>query len=74
VTTNLPTPAKVNKVVTAMSTINLDGTYVFPSIVEIDGLTLTPSKTGFYLRKVNVSSISYTILGTLLSGKLFEAR
>jgi 8-oxo-dGTP pyrophosphatase MutT (NUDIX family) len=41
---NLRIPAKVSQAVTAQSTINHIGTYVVPSNVEIDGLTLTPSK------------------------------
>jgi ADP-ribose pyrophosphatase YjhB (NUDIX family) len=45
VTANLRTPAKVNKAATAQSTINPDGSYVIPSTIDIDGLTLTPSKT-----------------------------
>jgi hypothetical protein len=32
--------------VTALSTINPDGYYIVPSTIDIDGLTLTPSKTG----------------------------
>jgi hypothetical protein len=40
-TFDLQTPAKINQAVTAQSDINRDGSYVVPSIVDIDGLTLT---------------------------------
>jgi hypothetical protein len=46
VSANLRTPAKVDQAVTAQSTIYPNGTYVEPFSVEIDGLILTPSKTG----------------------------
>jgi 8-oxo-dGTP pyrophosphatase MutT (NUDIX family) len=42
VTAKLRTPAKVCQAVTAKSTIHLDGIYVVPLIVAIDGLALTP--------------------------------
>jgi 8-oxo-dGTP pyrophosphatase MutT (NUDIX family) len=47
VTPSLRTPPKVSQVVvTSQSTINPDGTCVVPIMIDIDGLYLTPSKTG----------------------------
>jgi ADP-ribose pyrophosphatase YjhB (NUDIX family) len=46
VTANLRTLAKVLKVVTAKSTINLDGTYVVLESIDIDRLSLTATKIG----------------------------
>jgi ADP-ribose pyrophosphatase YjhB (NUDIX family) len=40
VTTILHTPPKVSQAVTAQSTITPDGSYVVPSTIDIDGLTL----------------------------------
>jgi 8-oxo-dGTP pyrophosphatase MutT (NUDIX family) len=45
-TSHLRTPAHVEQAVTAKSTINPDGTYVVPETINIDGLNLTPAKTG----------------------------
>jgi ADP-ribose pyrophosphatase YjhB (NUDIX family) len=45
-TSHLRTPAQVEHAVAAQSTINPDGTYVVPESVNIDGLSLTPAKTG----------------------------
>jgi 8-oxo-dGTP pyrophosphatase MutT (NUDIX family) len=45
-TSHLRTPAQVEQAVTAQSTINPDGTYVVPESINIDGLNLTPAKTG----------------------------
>jgi ADP-ribose pyrophosphatase YjhB (NUDIX family) len=42
----LRTPAKVERVVTIRSTIHSKGSYVFPATVDIDVLSLTPSRTG----------------------------
>jgi hypothetical protein len=46
VASHLRTPAQLEQVVTAQSTINPDGTYVVPETLDIGGLTLTPAKTG----------------------------
>jgi 8-oxo-dGTP pyrophosphatase MutT (NUDIX family) len=46
ITANLRTKVEVSQVVTTQSTINPDGTYVVPSTIEIDGVKLTPLKTG----------------------------
>jgi ADP-ribose pyrophosphatase YjhB (NUDIX family) len=46
VTANLRTHAKLEHVVTAQSTINLDGSYVVPTTIDIDGLSLTLAKQG----------------------------
>jgi hypothetical protein len=46
VTTNLRTRAKLEHVVTAQSTINSDGSYVVPTAIVIDVLSLTPAKQG----------------------------
>jgi ADP-ribose pyrophosphatase YjhB (NUDIX family) len=43
VTASLHTPATVEQDVTAQSTINPDGSYVVPSMIDIDGLSLTPT-------------------------------
>jgi hypothetical protein len=40
------TRANVEYAVTAQSTIHLDGSCVVPTTVDIDGLSLTPSKIG----------------------------
>jgi ADP-ribose pyrophosphatase YjhB (NUDIX family) len=45
-TSHLRTPAQIERVVTAQSTINPDGSYVVPETLDIGGLTLTPVKTG----------------------------
>jgi hypothetical protein len=45
VTANLRTPAKVEQIVITQSTIHHDGTYVVPSTIDIDGLSLTDFKT-----------------------------
>jgi hypothetical protein len=44
VTSNLRTHAKVERVVSAQSTIIPDGPYVVPATIDIDGLSLTPTK------------------------------
>jgi hypothetical protein len=46
VTTNLRTPAKVEQAVATYSAIHHDDTYVVPATIDIDGLSLTPSKIG----------------------------
>jgi 8-oxo-dGTP pyrophosphatase MutT (NUDIX family) len=46
VTTHLRTLALLEHAVTAQSTINADGSYVVPKTIDIDGLSLTPAKTG----------------------------
>jgi hypothetical protein len=46
VTNHLHTPAQLDQVVTTQSTINPDGSYVVPEILDISGLNLTPAKTG----------------------------
>jgi 8-oxo-dGTP pyrophosphatase MutT (NUDIX family) len=45
VTTHSRTLAQLDQAVTAQSTINLDGSYVVPETLDIDGLNLTPAKT-----------------------------
>jgi hypothetical protein len=45
VTANQRAPAIVELAVTAQSTIYSDGSYVVPATIDIDGLSLTPSKT-----------------------------
>jgi ADP-ribose pyrophosphatase YjhB (NUDIX family) len=46
VTTHLRTPAQLEHVVTAQSTINADGCYVVPETIDIGGLSLKPVKNG----------------------------
>jgi 8-oxo-dGTP pyrophosphatase MutT (NUDIX family) len=46
VTTNSRTPVEVSQAVIAHATINLDVTYVLPKSIDIDGISLTPSKVG----------------------------
>jgi 8-oxo-dGTP pyrophosphatase MutT (NUDIX family) len=46
VNANQRTHAKVEQAVNAQSTIHHVGTYVVPAMVDIDGLSLMPSKTG----------------------------
>jgi hypothetical protein len=46
VTAKLRTPTKVEQDVTALSIVHYDDAYTVPSIVDIDGLSLTPSKIG----------------------------
>jgi hypothetical protein len=45
VAANIRTHAKLVQVVSAQSTINYDGTYVVPATIDIDGMSLTPTKT-----------------------------
>jgi hypothetical protein len=40
------TLANVEQAVTAQSNVHSDGSYVGPTTIDIDGLTLTPSKIG----------------------------
>jgi ADP-ribose pyrophosphatase YjhB (NUDIX family) len=46
VTIHLRTPAQLQQAVTSQSTINPDGSYVVPEIIDIGALNLTPAKTG----------------------------
>jgi ADP-ribose pyrophosphatase YjhB (NUDIX family) len=46
VASHLRTLAQLEQAVTAQSTINPDGSYVVPETLNIDGLNLTPAKTG----------------------------
>jgi ADP-ribose pyrophosphatase YjhB (NUDIX family) len=46
VTTHLRTRAQLEQAMTAQSTMNPDGSYVVPETIDIDGLNLTPAKTG----------------------------
>jgi ADP-ribose pyrophosphatase YjhB (NUDIX family) len=46
VTTHLHTPAQLEEVENAQSTINQDGSYVVPETIDIGGLSLTPAKMG----------------------------
>jgi 8-oxo-dGTP pyrophosphatase MutT (NUDIX family) len=46
VTSHLRTPARLEHIVTALSTINPDGSYVVPGIIDVGGMNLTPAKTG----------------------------
>jgi ADP-ribose pyrophosphatase YjhB (NUDIX family) len=46
VMTHLRTLAQLEQDVTTQSTINPDGSYVVPETLDIDGLNLTPAKTG----------------------------
>ena len=48
-TSHLRTPAQLEQVVTALSTINPDGSYVVPETIDIGGLNLTPAQTGLLL-------------------------
>jgi hypothetical protein len=43
---NLRTPSKVEQAATAQSTIHSESTYVVPTTVDIDGLSLAPPETG----------------------------
>jgi 8-oxo-dGTP pyrophosphatase MutT (NUDIX family) len=56
-TNNLRTPAQVEQAVTPQSTINPDGTYVVPETINIDGLNLTPAKTGLLRAKKHKSEL-----------------
>jgi 8-oxo-dGTP pyrophosphatase MutT (NUDIX family) len=49
VTSHLRTHAQLEHVVTTLSTINPDGSYVVPETFDIGGLNLTPAKTGLLL-------------------------
>jgi hypothetical protein len=62
VTTNLSTHAKVVQAVTPLSTINHDGIYVVLESIDIDGLSLTPTKTGLLpsiIRKFELLHFGY---------------
>jgi ADP-ribose pyrophosphatase YjhB (NUDIX family) len=56
-TSHLRTPAQVEQAVTTQSTINPDGTYVVPESINIDGLNLTPAKTGLLRAEKHKSEI-----------------
>jgi hypothetical protein len=45
VESNVSTPAKLVQDVTAQSIISYDGTYAIPTTIDIDDLSLTPTKT-----------------------------
>jgi hypothetical protein len=49
VTAHLRTPAKLEQVVTAQSTINSDGSYAVPAMIVIGDLSRTPAKHGLLL-------------------------
>jgi hypothetical protein len=56
------TPTKVEEVVTALSTVHPDVFYVVPTTVDIEGLSLTPSKIGLVKetqRKYELLHFSY---------------
>jgi hypothetical protein len=42
----VPYAAQLEQAVTAQSTINPDGAYVVPKIIDVGGLNITPAKTG----------------------------
>jgi hypothetical protein len=46
VTGHLRTHVQLERAVNAQSTTNLDGSYVIPAAIDIDGLPLTPAKHG----------------------------
>jgi hypothetical protein len=46
VSAEMRTLAKVELAVTAQSTVRRDGSHGVPTIIDIDGLSLTPSKVG----------------------------
>jgi ADP-ribose pyrophosphatase YjhB (NUDIX family) len=45
VTTHLRTPAQLEQIVIAQSTINPDGSYVVPETIDVGGVNITPAKT-----------------------------
>jgi hypothetical protein len=62
ISTNIRTLAKLIQVVTTQSTINPDGTYVVPTTVDIDGISLTRTKIGrlhFVIRKFELLHFGY---------------
>jgi hypothetical protein len=60
---NLPTPTKVEQVVTAQSIVHSDGTYTVPSIVDIDGSRLRRLGLALPRRlKVSTSCTSFWLL------------
>jgi hypothetical protein len=79
---NLRTPAKVEQAVIAQSTIYHDGTYVVPYTSDVDGLSLTPSKTGLLKgtqRKLELLHLGYiahweAFRGVVISKRLFAPR
>jgi hypothetical protein len=54
VSTNLRTHVKLEQDVAAQSTINPDGTFVVRESIDIDGLSLTPTKTGLLLSIIRI--------------------
>jgi ADP-ribose pyrophosphatase YjhB (NUDIX family) len=46
VMTHLRTPGRLEQDVTVQSTINLDGSYIVPETIDIDGLSRTPAQQG----------------------------
>jgi hypothetical protein len=67
---NVRSLAKVEQVDTAPPTISLDGTNVVPELIDIDGLSLTPTKTGLLLALY--VNLSYFTLATWPNGRLFD--
>jgi 8-oxo-dGTP pyrophosphatase MutT (NUDIX family) len=72
VTVSLRTPTKVEHVVNPHSTIHPDGSYVVPTTVDIDELSLTPSQIWL----VRETQRNYELLhfDTWLNVHLFEAK
>jgi ADP-ribose pyrophosphatase YjhB (NUDIX family) len=79
VTANLRTLATISQVVTSQSTTNPYGSYVVPSAIDIDGLTLAPSKHGLLhetQRKLEMLHFGYVaqreaFRGAVISEQLF---
>jgi ADP-ribose pyrophosphatase YjhB (NUDIX family) len=62
VAANIRTHAKLVQAATAQSTINHDGTYIAPATIDIDSLSLTPTKIGLLhaiIRKLELLYFGY---------------
>jgi 8-oxo-dGTP pyrophosphatase MutT (NUDIX family) len=62
VTTHLRTHAQLEQVVTARSTIDVDGSYVVPETIVIGGLSLTPSIRRGYFRPYEAEKRHFTLV------------
>jgi hypothetical protein len=71
--THLRTPAQLEHVVTTQSTINPDGSYVFPETLDVNGLNLTPAKTGLLHAMKYKSTFRVTSLSVVRSIRLMHS-
>jgi ADP-ribose pyrophosphatase YjhB (NUDIX family) len=59
VTSHVRTPAQLEQIVRAQSTINPDCFYVVPETIDVGGMNLTPAKTGLLTAMKHKSELLY---------------